>query len=339
MIKNSSDDTFSRSALTTDESGRVVQANAQTDGAVQGAFPAASTAVSSAASSPVKPRASKGSSRRAIIFGAGQYYDEMPFITADSYVIAADGGYDHVVSLGITPHAFIGDKDSLLEDLPEDSATRIIELPSEKDDSDLMAAVRYAWELGVREFEFYGVSGGRVDHSFANIQVAAKIASYGGVAFMHADHTIITVIANSVLKFPSGYVSSKRPISIFAYSSVCEHVSIQGLKYCVDDISMSNIEPLGLSNEFLPDTPAIIAVDGGALIVMYPSEAPTPRITSYVEQSDNFGTISLEKSDFLHNADRSANVSTDTELSSSSVDRIHTVQQGAARRGRHAQHN
>ncbi|WP_165496252.1 thiamine diphosphokinase [Alloscardovia theropitheci] len=240
------------------------------------------------------------SARRAIIFGAGQYFDEMPFIPADAYVIAADGGYDHVVSLGITPHAFIGDKDSLLEELPEDSATRIIELPSEKDDSDLMAAVRYAWSMGVREFEFFGVSGGRVDHSFANIQIAAKISSFGGAAFLHADHTIITVISNAIMTFPGGYVSSKRPISIFAYSSTCKHVSIEGLKYGVDDIEMNNLDPLGLSNEFLPDTPVTIAVDGGSLVIMYPSEAPTPRIIFHVDNRTDFGNITQEVSSRLY---------------------------------------
>ena len=47
--------------------------------------------------------------KKAVIFGAGEYFDEMPFIPADAYVIAADGGYDHVTALGVTPHAFIGE--------------------------------------------------------------------------------------------------------------------------------------------------------------------------------------------------------------------------------------
>ncbi|WP_018143838.1 thiamine diphosphokinase [Alloscardovia criceti] len=221
----------------------------------------------------------------------------MPFIPADAYVIAADGGYDHIVTLGITPHAFIGDMDSITADVPIDSATHIIELPSEKDDSDMMAAVRFAWEKGIREFEFFGVFGGRMDHSLANIQTAAKIAASGGAAFMHGDHVITTVITDAIMTFPSGYVSSKRPISVFSYSDVSEHVSIHGLKYVVDDVRMTNTEPYGLSNEFLPDTPASIAVEGGSLVVVYPSEAPTPRIVTDSKPWHDFGKLSRAKSE------------------------------------------
>ncbi|WP_418969839.1 thiamine diphosphokinase [Alloscardovia omnicolens] len=238
--------------------------------------------------------------KKAVIFGAGEYFDEMPFIPADAYVIAADGGYDQVTSLGITPHAFIGDMDSVMDDYPVASSTHIIELPSEKDDSDMMAAVRYAWQLGIRQFEFYGVFGGRIDHSFANIQLAAKIAQYGGIAFMHGDHVLCTVITNAVLRFPAGYVPSKRPLSVFSYSSHCNHVSIEGLKYTLTDVTMSNTNPIGLSNEFLPDTPATIAVDGGSLVIMYPSEAPTPSVESHMSDCEDFGALSQETSEHLN---------------------------------------
>lgn len=216
---------------------------------------------------------------RAIIFGAGQYYSEMPFIPVNAYVIAADGGYDHIITLGIEPHAVIGDMDSIADDVKKHTNIEVITLPKEKDDTDMMAAVRFAWDKGAREFEFYGAFGGRIDHSIANLQLAAKIAQSGGVAFLHGDHTIATVICDAVMTFPGGYVAPSRPISLFAQSSVCEHVSVEGLKYEVDDEEWTNTNPVGVSNEFLPDTPVTIAVGGGSLTVIYPSEAPTPTIT------------------------------------------------------------
>ncbi|MFD0705120.1 thiamine diphosphokinase [Alloscardovia venturai] len=237
--------------------------------------------------------------KRAIIFGAGSYYDEMPFVPADALVIAADGGYDHVISLGITPHAFIGDMDSVLEDIPQATTTTVIKLSREKDDTDVLAAVRYAWNLGIREFEFFGILGGRIDHSLANIHVAARIASHGGIAFLHGDHTITTVITDAVMTFPAGYVAAGRYISILSHSSISEHVSIQGLKYCIDDVRMTNISPIGVSNEFLPDTPATIAVEGGSLIIVYPSEAPTPHILSEIKPSKDFGALTTSPSSHL----------------------------------------
>ena len=115
------------------------------------------------------------------------------FIPADAYVIAADGGYDHVTALGVTPHALLEIWIQLSMIIPVSASTRMIELPAEKDDSDMMVAVRYAWQLGIRSFEFYGVFGGRMDHSFANIQLAAKLQRMAGLPLCMLTIRICTV--------------------------------------------------------------------------------------------------------------------------------------------------
>ena len=105
-----------------------------------------------------------------VIFGAGPVVDyeavrellpKAPF-----YLIAADGGLRHARALGLVPDAFIGDMDSLREeDLPEGA----ILYPSQKDDTDMMLAVKKAMALGVRKVLLLGGLGGRLDHICAII--------------------------------------------------------------------------------------------------------------------------------------------------------------------------
>ena len=68
-------------------------------------------------------------------------------------------------------------------------------------------------------------------------------------------------------------------------------MSLEGLKYTLDDVEMSSINPCRIGNEFLPDTPALIAVDGGSPVIMYPSEAPSPLVDSHVIEDGDFGAV------------------------------------------------
>ncbi len=237
--------------------------------------------------------------QRCIIFAAGEYYEEMPYITADSFVIAADGGVDHVLGLGLNPNVVIGDNDSTLSTLPEDLRDRVVTLPSQKDDTDLTAAMKLGWAQGIRQFEIYGALGGRIDHTIAAMQLTARAAHHGGIAFLHGNNTIITAITNATMTFPAGYVAARRMISVYSHSNQSINVSIQGLKYEVEGATLTNDNPLGTSNEFLADTTATISVEEGTLLITYPTEAPTPTVMTSIESDDNFGEIDTNPSELL----------------------------------------
>ncbi|MCL2030840.1 MAG: thiamine diphosphokinase, partial [Oscillospiraceae bacterium] len=102
-----------------------------------------------------------------IIVGAGPLYGPVPAPAAGDFVIAADGGYSHLRRLGIRPDLVIGDFDSLPEK-PEHPHR--VELAREKDDTDMLQAVKYGLERGFRLFQLYGGTGGRVGPTLANLQ-------------------------------------------------------------------------------------------------------------------------------------------------------------------------
>ena len=74
-------------------------------------------------------------------------------------LIAADAGLLHLERLGLAPDLALGDFDSLGY-VPE--APQVEVCPVRKDDTDTMAALRRALELGYRRALIFGGLGGRV---------------------------------------------------------------------------------------------------------------------------------------------------------------------------------
>ena len=92
------------------------------------------------------------------IFGAGKKTHCDITLSSQDIVIAADGGYDYLEESGLRADFVVGDFDSVLSrNLPSDS----LRYPREKDDTDLMLAVRLGLSKGYTEFAIYGGLGGR----------------------------------------------------------------------------------------------------------------------------------------------------------------------------------
>ena len=101
------------------------------------------------------------------IIGAGPFYGLVQKPQIGDYILAADGGYRHCQTAGLTPDLLLGDFDSL-EEHPTTLDTQ--SFPVEKDDTDSMLAMKLGLEKGFRTFHLYGGTGGRLDHILANLQ-------------------------------------------------------------------------------------------------------------------------------------------------------------------------
>ena len=196
------------------------------------------------------------------VIGAGDCTELNFEKNSSDFVVAADGGLRYLDACGIVPDIIIGDFDSLGE-IPEGG--NIIRLKPEKDVTDMYAAVEAGIERGYSDFRIYGATGGRLDHTLANIQLIASLAQKGMNAKIIDGSTVITSICNSSLNFDGEYSGY---ISVFAHNDVCRGVSIKGLKYELDNAELSNSFPLGVSNEFIGKESAI-SVEKGTLIIIY----------------------------------------------------------------------
>ena len=180
---------------------------------------------------------------------------------SDDMIIAADGGYRYLLEAGIEPDMIIGDFDSLGV-IPDGG--NVIKLNPVKDVTDMYAASEMGIEKGYSEFHFYGACGGRFDHTFANIQLAVSLSQKNIRAFIHDGDSIITAITDDSIEFSeenSGY------ISVFSHSDECTGVYIKGLKYTLENATLKNSFPLGVSNEFIGCESKITIGNGTAVII------------------------------------------------------------------------
>ncbi len=234
-----------------------------------------------------------------MVFGAGEYYDEQPVVPQGAFVVAADGGLDHARLLGVAVDVTVGDFDSIAGSMPQRDG-HIVTLPAEKDDSDMLSALKIGWSQGGRIFHIYGGLGARIDHCIANIELMALLAEHGGIGLLHGDGHIVTAVCDGALQFEQNDVPAGRMLSVFAHSDNAYGVSELGLKYEVTNMTMSRTQVVGLSNEFRDGLPATIEVQRGTLIVTFPTEAPLPQLLSHHSFQGDLGELDTKASAFLH---------------------------------------
>lgn len=196
------------------------------------------------------------------IIGAGDFSEKEILRNKNDIIIAADGGLKSLENIGITPDFVIGDFDSLHYQPESDN---VITLPCEKDITDTQAAIEKGLTMGCNYFKIYGGTGGREEHTIANIQNLVKLSMSGYKGEIIDKNKIITVLHNGKLEFDKNH---KGFISVFSHSDKSIGVNETGLKYALSNMTLTNFEPLGVSNEFIGEM-AVVEVKNGTLLIIY----------------------------------------------------------------------
>ncbi|MBE6983576.1 MAG: thiamine diphosphokinase [Ruminococcaceae bacterium] len=205
---------------------------------------------------------------KCLIFCAGGFTDLAAPIEENDYIIAADGGLRHLNAIGLTPHAVIGDFDSLGY-TPENATV----FPVEKDDTDAMLAVRQALALGFEEIHLYGaLDGPRLDHTIANLQTLQFLTDHGAVGYLIGNDYIATTVKCGSLSFPK---TATGIISVFCMGQDAQCVTLTGLKYELNNGALTPGFPLGVSNHFTGKK-ATVSVKCGTVLVLYDRETGFP---------------------------------------------------------------
>lgn len=200
---------------------------------------------------------------KCIIIGAGEAKNTPSRLDGSEYIIAADAGYKICLDMGITPNLAIGDWDSLKE--PSVSAKKIT-LPAEKNDTDTLFAIRTALDKGFEEIHLLCCTGGRLDHTFANLQCLLFLSKAGKIGFLYDGESVVTAITNGSLRFPE---EAEGIISVFAADGTAGGVSETNLKYPLENAEIFTSFPIGVSNEFIGKS-AIVEVKNGSLFIFFP---------------------------------------------------------------------
>lgn len=142
----------------------------------------------------------------------------------------------------------------------------VIQLPTEKDDTDMVYALREGLGLGYRRFVLLGGVGGRLEHTLANLQLLDWLTTNGAQGVLAGEKTVATCIRDGdSLTFPAtleGY------LSVFCNSGAAEGVTLSGLKFPLDKAELAGSFPLGVSNQFQGQE-ATVTVEKGSLLLLW----------------------------------------------------------------------
>lgn len=179
-----------------------------------------------------------------------------------AFVICADRGVVYAKQLGIKPDLIVGDFDSLGH-IPDEDC-EIMTFKPEKDDTDLMIAVRQALSRGKENIRIYAAVGGRLDHTFAAVQTLSFVLDNAGRAELVSDTELVFLLD------PGSYFFERREgfsLSLFSYTDSVEGLSISGAKYTLENSRISSSFPIGISNEINTDKAEISFKKGRLLVI------------------------------------------------------------------------
>jgi thiamine pyrophosphokinase len=205
---------------------------------------------------------------RAAIFANGTlpYPDlDRAKLSEDDWIIAADGGAKHCLTLGITPDVLIGDFDSLNPQERhtfEQAGAKTIPHPSQKNETDLEIAMHYAIDAGAEEIIIFGGMGERWDQSLANLLLPTLTVMKKAQVWLTSGPQSATV-----LKPGETHTLRGRPgdtISLIPLAGDALGVCTEGLEYPLHNETLIFGSTRGVSNVFLREDPTI-HLHGGML--------------------------------------------------------------------------
>ncbi len=190
-------------------------------------------------------------------------------------VVAADGGWDKAVALGLRPALLVGDADSLPETRYREVAAQGIPIersPTAKDESDTELALTASLRRGATHVTILGALGGlRFDHALANVGLLA-LPDPGTAEVELLDATTRV----RLLRAPAGDGAAVRLdlagtagdlVSLLPLGEPTEGVSTSGLLYPLLNENLQAGPARGLSNVRIRAEASVALRHGQLLIV------------------------------------------------------------------------
>lgn len=182
-------------------------------------------------------------------------------------IIAVDKGLETIDYLKLQPQYVLGDFDSvntkILEKYKKQNI-KIIKLNPEKDLTDTHSAIDLALKLKSTEITILGAIGTRLDHTIANIHILKQALDKNIKAKIVNEKNEIELIDKEIIiKKDDNY----KYVSIIPLTTQVTGITIEGMKYIINDYTLSIGDSLGVSNEQI-DKDAKISIKIGILVVI-----------------------------------------------------------------------
>ncbi len=221
-----------------------------------------------------------------IVSGGRLEQSALAFFKEEQVVIGVDGGLKFCYENYIPVNYAMGDFDTIepeiLDYYKKQEKTQIRAYPPEKDITDSKAALELAVQLIKQQGKVRGLTGGaetsameiillggigtRMDHTLANIgcfkyaleqQVSLKIIDSHNCMYAY-DHSF-TIHRKQLIY--------NKYLSLLAMGAEVNNLTIRGLKYQVENITLPLLSDWGVSNELLEEKAEIIFSHGILLVI------------------------------------------------------------------------
>jgi len=177
-----------------------------------------------------------------------------------NFLIAADGGANHLKNLNLKPDVIIGDMDSVnVKSFIKNKSIEKIFFKPDKDQTDTELAIIEALKRKSKKITLIGATGGRLDHTLANIELIKKYP--GKVILIENNSKLISINKKQKL-----IIKGKKDSIISILPAVGNpKIKITGLKYELNNEKLK-FPTQGTSN-LIETRPAQITIDSGLLLV------------------------------------------------------------------------
>lgn len=182
-----------------------------------------------------------------------------------AYLIAADSGLDHALSLGVDVDLVVGDMDSVS---PQSLAATVASLERhspDKDATDLDLALRAAVQLSPLNVLVIGGQGGRFDHLLGSVMLLTSDRWAGiDLEWVGSQARIRVVRGGTTL-----HGTSEDVLTLLAVDGPAIGVTTSGLRWDLRDETLTPGSTRGVSNVFTGPV-ATVTLQRGTLLAIQP---------------------------------------------------------------------
>ena len=207
-------------------------------------------------------------SKRVVIFAGGELLPEyLNVIDEEDFIIGADRGAWFLVTNGFTPDIAVGDFDSVsaeaLQEIESKSKTTITCDAVNKDLTDSELALDLAMDQQPESIMLLGVTGTRIDHTLASIQMMTRALQRQINCYVMDSHNFITLTGSQALVENLGYTY----VSLLPLTPEVTGITLEGFQYPLTDATLKLGQSLAVSNKLIAST-GTVSIRSGLLLII-----------------------------------------------------------------------
>ncbi|MCP3026167.1 thiamine diphosphokinase [Halobacillus sp. A5] len=206
----------------------------------------------------------------AIVGGGPKAYipDLSSYDKDDIFWIGADQGAEVILEHHLPLHAAIGDFDSVNKyslELIKENTEHLSIHPGEKNETDLELAIQYAIQQEPDEIIFFGVTGGRMDHTLINIQILYPLRKNhikAQIVDLQNQMELFTKGTHTIVRNEDYPFISFVPVTLDVWN-----MKLQGFYYPLENTHLNYGSTLCISNYLIKDEGTFSFSQGILLVI------------------------------------------------------------------------